>query len=74
LGDPEADGRLCGLAPAVDPQLVEDVFHVRLDRPGTDVQGGGDLGVGEAPDEETQDLLLALRQTLWSSPGRWFRV
>ena len=53
------DGNGSGLAAAGDAQLVEEVAGVAVDGAGGDEEGGGDLGVGEPPGEEGEDLPLA---------------
>jgi hypothetical protein len=45
-----------------DAELVQDVTHVRVDRPLGDAKLGGDLRIGEFPRDQSRDRLLTGRQ------------
>ena len=58
-----ADGESRGLGAAVDPELGEEVGHVRLHRAGTDKERFGDLPIRAALNQQAQDLAFAWGET-----------
>ncbi len=50
----------CGLRAIGDPQLHDDIAHMRTHRGGADVQVPGDLLIGLAPRQQPEHIDFAL--------------
>lgn len=63
LDETVADGECDRLGPATNPKLGVEVGEMGLNGPGTDEEGGGDLGGGEPTRQKSQNLHFSFRQT-----------